>query len=213
VLSINCFCSRTIFNWLKTVLGQAALLDASLFQVVYFFSCQGHIQVCVLDSLLVVSECQCWQLLVFWKKDTLYALISAVRSTAVCLHTISLVFVWFSDLRGFISMMNVEVQKQQPMGLMHQLSRQDSLSSPGLWDDRGWTPLHVAARMGDLTEVYFNPSVFDSKCVHLENRLDTLEFCRWNVWAKPKWWALKLLHCPWLVSAFCLTSIFYLNIG
>jgi hypothetical protein len=74
VLGINCFCSRTIFNWLKTVLGQAALLDAPLFQVVYFFSC--HIQVCVLDSLLVVSECQCWQLLVFWKKDTLYALIS-----------------------------------------------------------------------------------------------------------------------------------------
>ncbi len=58
------------------MLGQAALLDTSLFQVVYFFSCQGHIQVCVLDSLLVVSECQCWQLLVFWKKDTLYALIS-----------------------------------------------------------------------------------------------------------------------------------------
>jgi hypothetical protein len=123
--------------------------------------------------------------------------INAVRSTAVCLHTLSFVFVWFSDLRGFISMMNVEVQKQQPMGLIRQLSCQDSLSSPGLRDDRGWTPLHVAARMGDLTEVSFNPSVFDSKCVHLKNRL---EFCRWNVWAKPKWWpkwwALKLLHCP-----------------
>jgi hypothetical protein len=75
-------------------------------------------------------------------------------------------------------MMNVEVQKRQPMGLMRHLSHQDSFSTPGLRDDRGWTPLHIAARMGDLTEVYFNPSVFDSKCVHLKNRLDILEFCR-----------------------------------
>ncbi|KAH8958094.1 hypothetical protein BDL97_06G004600 [Sphagnum fallax] len=50
-------------------------------------------------------------------------------------------------------MMNVEVQKRQPMGLMRHLSHQDSFSTPGLRDDRGWTPLHIAVRMGDLTEV------------------------------------------------------------
>ncbi|CAK9198131.1 unnamed protein product [Sphagnum troendelagicum] len=50
-------------------------------------------------------------------------------------------------------MMNVQVQKQHPVGLMRQLSRRDSFGSPGLRDDRGWTPLHVAARRGDLLEV------------------------------------------------------------
>lgn len=49
--------------------------------------------------------------------------------------------------------MTVGMQKPQLMGLVRQLSRRDSMNSPGNRDDRGWTPLHVAARRGDLNEV------------------------------------------------------------
>lgn len=39
------------------------------------------------------------------------------------------------------------------MVLLRKLSRRDSLKCTTDRDDRGWTPLHVAARMGNLDEV------------------------------------------------------------
>jgi hypothetical protein len=39
------------------------------------------------------------------------------------------------------------------MVLQRRLSRRFSLKAPSDRDDRGWTPLHVAARRGDLAEV------------------------------------------------------------
>lgn len=39
------------------------------------------------------------------------------------------------------------------MVLQRRLSRRFSIKAPSDRDDRGWTPLHVAARRGDLAEV------------------------------------------------------------
>jgi hypothetical protein len=47
----------------------------------------------------------------------------------------------------------IDVPEQTPVVLQRRLSRRFSLNSPGDRDDRGWTPLHVAARRGDLAEV------------------------------------------------------------
>lgn len=47
----------------------------------------------------------------------------------------------------------IEVAKPRPMVLQRRLSRRFSLKAPSDRDDRGWTPLHVAARRGDLAEV------------------------------------------------------------
>ncbi|KAJ7543846.1 hypothetical protein O6H91_09G055200 [Diphasiastrum complanatum] len=49
--------------------------------------------------------------------------------------------------------MTVEVQKRVPSGLPRCLLRRDPFKELSIRDDRGWTPLHVAARMGDLMEV------------------------------------------------------------
>lgn len=46
-----------------------------------------------------------------------------------------------------------EIATQRPMVLQRRLSRRFSIKAPSDRDDRGWTPLHVAARRGDLAEV------------------------------------------------------------
>lgn len=57
--------------------------------------------------------------------------------------------------------MSVKFQKPQQAGLTRSLSRRNSFGAAEVRDDRGWTPLHVASRMGDLDEVrLFPPDTF-----------------------------------------------------
>lgn len=64
------------------------------------------------------------------------------------------------------------------MVLLRKLSRRDSLKCNTDRDDRGWTPLHVAARMGNLDEVrtFHQMKIHLQKCVCL-NFLVNLTRC------------------------------------